>query len=237
MSGLGLWPIGARPLAALPRRSGNVQAFAVLAIAGTGAFSAVMTAPARMSVTSAGNGATSFVSDNGKGVLTSAGVGALNITRSVLAFSSLQSAGLGNLTVQPAVIARSTMSAGGNGAFAPVMRASVSSSTTMQGSSTFGGSDAPGSVIQFTGFGIFTAVGYAFFDDAEKAGPAFEQRTAWVPYEDRHPVSADAYVPAEPRTAYVPAENTVAVAPYEDRVYYVSSKAEPPGPPNRRRIL
>jgi hypothetical protein len=69
-------------------------------------------------------------------------------------------------------------------------------------------------MLNVSGFGTLAAVAYAVFLDADKAGPAFEQRTAYVASEGRQ-----------------------AVAPLEDRVYYTKSKAAPQGPPNRRRIL
>jgi hypothetical protein len=233
---LGIWPIGTRPLGAL-RRQGIGPVFAVFAAVGTGTATYTATAQARSTVTSAGNGAAAFTSNNGLGVLASAGLGTFASTMTTKSSSSLTSAGVGATSLILSSLARSVLSSNCTGSFVPVMTAKVSSNTSMQGSSSFGSTDSPGSALNVSGFGIFTAVGYASFLDAEKAGPAFEQRTVWVPYEDRHPAMQSADVSPEERIAYALSENKVAVAPYEDRVYYVKSKPLTPGPPNRRRIL
>ena len=85
--------------------------------------------------------------------------------------------------------------------------------------------------------GVLSAVGYAFYADAEKAAPKQEIRVVYIPYEDRNPTEPAVMVANEPRTTYAPAEPRVAVVPVENRVYEVSSKPRAVGPPNRRRTL
>lgn len=233
---LGIWPTGTRPLGAL-RRQGIGPVSARLLAAGFSAMATTATAQAQSTVTSAGNGTAAFTSFNGRGALSSAGVAAMSATMTTNSSASISSAGVGTTSLKLASLTNAVMSASCTGAFVPVMTAKVSSNTSMQGTSTFGSTDHPGSSFNAGGIGTFTAISYAFFADAEKCGPAPELRTAWVPAEYRGPdiISVDA--PAEPRTVYVLVENRVAVAPYEDRVYYTKSKPPALGPPNRRRTL
>lgn len=205
--------IATRPITAFPRKTyGPVSAR--LVAAGTAALVAVTTGLARSAVTSAGNGAVTFGSDNGKGVLSVAGVGTMSAPMSALAGMVLLGAGVGGGVFPSIVIARMAFTSNALATFTPVITAKVSSNINFQGSGVFNGSNTPGYVAEFFGSSSFGAVGYALYDDAEKSGPAYEQRVT--------------YIPGEMRTA---------VAPSEDRVYYVSSKSAPPGPPNRRRVL
>lgn len=233
---LGIWPTGTRPLGALRgQRIGQVSAR--LLAAGVSAFAAISVVKANAVVTSAGNASMSVTSFNGWGILTCTATSALVATSATKTSASTTIAGIGATSLKLAAFANAVLSSSCTGVFIPVVRAQASSNTSMQGTSTFGSTDHPGSSFNAGGLGTFTAIGYAFFDDAEKCGPAPELRTAWVPAEYRGPdiISVDA--PAEPRTAYAPVENRVAVAPYEDRVYYTKSKPPALGPPNRRRTL
>ena len=234
---LGHWPVGTRPLGAL-KRQGTGPVFARLIAAGFSAVALTATAQARSTVTSAGNGAASFTSFNGRGVLASAGIGAMAPVATAQSRATTSSSGTGNTSLVLSAQSRSVLSSNGTAVFVSTMTAKVSSTVTMQGSSSFGGSDLPGSAISFGGFGVFTAVSYAFFDDAEKAGPRQELRVVYVPVDpDRFAAIISADVLPEARTTFPATDTRVAVAPWEDRVYYVKSKPATPAPPNRRRVL
>jgi len=196
----------------------KAQGITAVAISGVGAFSP-KSGPAAGAFSSVGIGATSFVlSAKGSMAVTSAGTGAF----------------LPILAAQSRIVLASV----GSGAFLPTMRAGVSASASMTGSGGFNPLDLPGSTISFGGVGAFAAVAYAFFSDAEKAGPRQELRVAYVPYDPfRFFEEAPAPVPAEERVGYAAAEERVAVVPFEDRVYQSPAPRPEAHPPNRRRTL
>ena len=214
MSGLGISVIGRRPIGALRVPARGPQ-FATLSTAGAGAFAAVAISKGIMTIAFAGVGAFTAVSGPASGKLQASGVGALSATMAAKSSAAVTSVGIGALAGSLAAIGSTNMSAVGSGAFAPVMRAGVSASTAMQGYSGLNASDAPGSTISFAGTGAFAGVAYAFFADAEVAGPLQEVRKAIV--------AADPY------------RATVVLA--EDRVYPESTPPSAPVIPNRKRLL
>lgn len=214
MSGLGISVIGRRPIGAL-RVPPNGPTFAKLTAAGVGTFSAVAQGKASSTLAAAGVGAFNAVSGPASGVLQASGVGAFSSVSASKANASVTSAGIGSFSGTLAALGNTSLSAAGSGAFAPVMRAQVSSTTTMQGSSTMGGSDAPASAASFAGTGALAAVSYAFFADAEVAGPRNEPRGSIVRAENRR----------------------AAVVLAEDRGYQGDTRPTAPVIPNRKRLL
>jgi hypothetical protein len=162
----------------------------------------------------------------------------MNATMVAPAAAIVNISGAATATMFLTAPARAAMSTSGIGSTSYVLRASTFSIVTSGGSGQFAPSDIDGRAAMFYGLGQMAAVGYAFYSDAEVAGPAYEVRTAFVPYDpSRFAPDPEAWVSAEPRIVYALAETRTAVAPFEDRVYYTKSKAAPPAPPNRRRIL
>ena len=253
------FPIATRPIATLNRRAGIILSFGVLAAAGTGASSLVLSSKASAALAASGVGAFSptmrgqasatiamagagalavTLRGNASAVVNIAGVGAAAFPGISKGLMALSSSGTGSMAAAITAIARSAMACTGAGSFSPIMRGQASATTSMQGQGQFGGSDAPGSTLNVVGYGTFTAVGYALFLDAERAGPVNEPRTAWVPVGDRfEQVDDTADANSELREVEAVSENRIAVAPAEDRVYYTHSKVDPPAPPNRRRML
>ncbi len=252
----GAYPKATRPIAALPRRQGTVQAFAVFAASGVGALAATgisivsasaafagvgnqsfaLIGQARATAAFAGAGSQSFtLRGNANAVLTAAGLGAFQASSIVSAYMALSAAGLGAFQGALSSTASATLSATGVGAFAPVLTAQVFADANFAGSGAFNGADSPASEASFTGLGTFSAVGYAFYLDAEVAAPREEIRVVYVPWAERNPIEDVAIVASEIREAYAASENTVAVVPPENRVYYTQRKPRVPAPPNRRR--
>jgi hypothetical protein len=151
--------------------------------------------------------------------------------------TAFSSAGVGALAATMAATAQASVTANGSGSFAGVLTAKVTAMTNMWGTGSLNASDTPGSTVNFHGVGQFGGVGYAFYSDAEVAGPREEIRVFYVPYEDRNPVTLIDYVEPEERTITLHSENRVAVVPAEDRVYEATGKPVAVSPPNRRRTL
>ncbi len=253
-----LWPIGTRPIAALPRRSTSiVPTFAVLAAAGTGAFtpagksissasmasagagvlSTTITAKSSAVFSSSGVGAFSVtMRGNASAVLATGGLGAFSAPSSVKSFMALTSAGVGSFSPKLSSLANSSLSCAGVAAFAPVMRASISSATQMIGSSSFGATDSPSSVATFAGRGALAAVSYAFYLDAERAIPDQELRVAIAEPEYRIlSIEFDPNRDAPIEVASIQPENRTAIISFEDRVYQVGAEQRWPPIPNRKR--
>jgi hypothetical protein len=143
-----------------------------------------------------------------------AGVGAVNMTGASAARSAMSAAGIAAMSLTGIVIARFAASLTGVGACAAGSKASALAKVTLQGNSAMGALDLATWSASFSGVGTLSAVGYMLVLDAEKAGPVFEQRTAYEAVEFRE-----------------------AVARFEDRVYYAPSKPLVRDPPNRKRTL
>lgn len=251
------YPKASRPIAALPRKQGVVQSFAVLsatgigalavvgvsiassatAMAGIGAFSPVIVGQASAVFNASGIGTQSFtLQGNAHAVLSTSGLGNFNAPSIVSAFSSLTAAGLGGFSATITAPTFSSMSAMGSGGFAINIVALSFSEASFAGESVFGASDNPASEAFFEGIGSFAAVSYAFYADAERAclhqeittaGIAFEDRVFRTPYEDRGTLEPDAVVPPEDRIAIVPAEY---------RVYHVAADRPGAGSQPRKRV-
>lgn len=215
------------------------QASASLNSAGTGAAAFTMIAQASAALSAAGVGAASYViTGKANGVLSSSGIGAAAFVGNSIGRSALASVGVGAFSSVMTAKASSVLASSGTGTFQPAMLAQVSSTLQVTGFSSFGASDSPASVAIFNGVGVFSGVAYAFFADAEKAGPVAEIRVVYVPRDDsRFFVDPPVVVAGEPRTTYAATENRVAFAQYERRVYEVDGKSVAPGPPRRRRQL
>lgn len=214
---LGMYPIGTRPIAALPRRTSIGPAFAVFAAAGLASMPATMLAQALSSVASAGVGSFNTMSGPASGVLAAAGVGAFSPKLSAVSRMSVTSSGIGALSASITAPARMVVPFTGVGAFTIPAASLAFASSLMQGWTIFGGADQPASAAAFNGYGTLSAVAYAFFADAEKAGPA--------------------KIFSEVRLTFADQENRIAVVPADDRVYEVPPPIDPQPIPNRRRTL
>lgn len=146
--------------------------------------------------------------------MNSSGAALASMLSAAIAAAALSGAGISNVAPRGASKTFASMVGSGSATLAPVLTAKVSAVVTAQGNSSMQGSNNPAAVAQFAGSSAVSAVSYVFYADVEKAGPAFEARTAAAVHENR-----------------------CAVAPYEDRVYYTKSKPPSLGPANRRRTL
>jgi len=127
---------------------------------------------------------------------------------------ALGASGLAALGVGTGTKSSASMSAAGVATFTGVLRGQASAASQMAGGSTLGGADQLVSGAVFGGVGALVAVSYAFFLEAEKAGPPQELRAGTVEYENR-----------------------TAVVVAEDRSYYSHADNDDEGPPNRKRNL
>lgn len=146
-------------------------------------------------------------------VLAIAGVGAMSGTFTAQGRMALSAAGTCSLSFPLTAKSLGSMTSAGAGAFAPTLRATASATSSMQGTSTFGGVDNANRAVNFTGVGTFVAVSYAFFGDGERACVHQELRTAAVVLESR-----------------------TAIVPFEDRVYRVADEPRDAGNQPRKRV-
>lgn len=146
-------------------------------------------------------------------VLAAAGVGTLATVGEAKGIMSTAMAGVGGFSPVLTAPSFASTAMAGTGTFTGVLTATAGSAASMVGDSSFGAFDTHDRAVTFQGNSSFSAIGYAFFLDGERA-----------------------CVHQEPRTATVATENKTAIVPFEDRVYRVAWEPRTGGNQPRKRI-